>query len=77
MIGWCIGLIAIVADLGIGICIAAVIHDETTNDYESKEYIAIIVFWPILAVTIGAIGLVGMVAKTYLKYKEELEDNEE
>ncbi len=75
MIGWIIG--SIIADLVIGICIAAVVDESTYKEYGSKEYIAIIVFWPILAVTIGAIGLVGMVAKTYQKYKEELEDNEE
>ena len=75
MIAWIIG--SIIADLVIGICIAAVIDETTYNEYESKEFIAIIVFWPILAVTIGAIGLVGMVAKTYLKYKEELEDKDE
>lgn len=75
MIAWIIG--SIIADLVIGICIAAVIDENTYNKYESKEFIAIIVFWPILAVAIGAIGLVGMVGKTYLKYKEELEDDEE
>lgn len=75
MIWWIIGFI--IADLVIGLCVAAVIDESTCNEYESREYIAIIVFWPLLAVSIGAIGLIGMVAKTYLKYKEELEDEDE
>ena len=75
MIAWIIGLI--IADLAMGVIIAAAIADFSSRIYKGGEFIAIIVFWPILAVTIGAIGLISMIAKAYLKCKEELEDDDE
>lgn len=64
MIGWIISLI--IADLGMGLCVVAAIANMDSSEYKGGKLIAIIVFWPILAI----IGMISIIAKTYLKGKE-------
>lgn len=75
VIGIIIGIWALIAV--VGFVLLCTLYDCTNYDFNGPEGIAVILFWPILAIVFGIIGCVKLFIYVWNNLIEYLKENED
>lgn len=74
--GWAI--IIFVIEIIIGIVIWWIVDECACHSLDGKELIAVLLFWPILGIVLGIMGVISLVFNVYKGLQKDLEeDNKE
>lgn len=57
-----------------GFAVWWVVDDFSSILLDEKEAVAVLIFWPILGLILGIMGIMSIVIKTYKKLEEDMEE---